>query len=95
MQRQGHRYHEWEGGRENPRCISLCLQSGRNQLQIQQLRFGNTADRITQKGETYATHEIVDHIKILPKRSKERAAAISTVIERAMQKSAEQKYMNA
>ena len=33
------------------------------------------------KGETYATQEIVDHIKILPKRSKERAAAISTVIE--------------
>ena len=33
------------------------------------------------KGETYATQEIVDHIKILPKRRKERAAAISTVIE--------------
>ena len=49
--------------------------------QIQQLRFGNTADRTTQKEETYATQEIVDHIKILSKRSKERAAAISTVIK--------------
>ena len=33
------------------------------------------------KGETCAIQEIVDHIKILPKRSKEREAAISTVIE--------------
>ena len=48
------------------------------------------------KEETYATQEIVDHIKILPKRSKEGAAAISTVIGSGNTKIAEnKKYMNA
>ena len=53
------------------------------QLQIQQLRVGNITLPVIplKKGETYETQEIVNHIKILPKRSKERAAAMSTVIE--------------
>ena len=33
------------------------------------------------KGTTYTTEEIVDHIKILPKRSTERASAINSVIK--------------
>ena len=69
-----------EGGRL-PAAFPYVRKEGTTDYKYDNYRLATLPVVPLKKGETYTTQEIVDHIKILPKRSKERAAAISTVIE--------------
>ena len=69
-----------EGGRL-PTAFPCVRKEGTTDYKYDNHRLATLPAVPLKKGETYTTQEIVDHVKILPKRSKEREAAISTVIE--------------
>ena len=69
-----------EGGRL-PAAFPCVRKEGTTNYKYDNHRLATLPVAPLKKGETYTTQKIADHVKILPKRSKERAAAISTVIE--------------